>query len=193
MPWGSRPSMAALTRSGARNASDIAMLILRTLHSSRSAMRSAVAFGLVVSSSSQRRPRAIDATNVARFSERIGRACCGCLQRWPGTSSFALDIVRRLSRLLESLLLDSRCISSSCPNQRIEVGYAARSQRLGNLPIDFLVRRRAPQSIPAGTSALAEYDDGPPFRLRLDRASRPPPRFQGVPGPIDHAVRASGQ
>ena len=29
------------------------------------------------SSSSQRRPRAIDATKVARFSERIGRACCG--------------------------------------------------------------------------------------------------------------------
>ena len=53
------------------------MLTLRALHPSRLAMLSAVAFGLVVSSSSQRRPRAIDATNVARFSERIGRSCCG--------------------------------------------------------------------------------------------------------------------
>ena len=34
-------------------------------------------FSSVISSSSQRRPRAIDATKVARFSERIGRACCG--------------------------------------------------------------------------------------------------------------------
>ena len=77
MPWGSRPSMAALTRLGARNASEILMLTLRALHPSRLAMLSAVAFGLVVSSSSQRRPRAIDATDVARFSERIGRSCCG--------------------------------------------------------------------------------------------------------------------
>ena len=50
------------------------MLTLRALHPSRLAMLSAVAFGLVVSSSSQRRPRAIDATDVARFSERIGEA-----------------------------------------------------------------------------------------------------------------------
>ena len=55
MPWGSRPSMAALTRLGARNASEILMLTLRALHPSRLAMLSAVAFGLVVSSSSQRR------------------------------------------------------------------------------------------------------------------------------------------
>jgi hypothetical protein len=35
-----------------------------------------VAVTLVASSSSQRRPRAIDATNVARVSDRIGRAFC---------------------------------------------------------------------------------------------------------------------
>ena len=32
MPCGSRPSMAALMRSGARNASEIVILTLRTLH-----------------------------------------------------------------------------------------------------------------------------------------------------------------
>ena len=32
MPWGSRPSIAALTRSGARKASEMVMFTLRTLH-----------------------------------------------------------------------------------------------------------------------------------------------------------------
>jgi hypothetical protein len=50
------------------------MLIFRALHLSRFAMLSVVAERLVMSSSSQRRPRAIDATNVARVSDRIGRA-----------------------------------------------------------------------------------------------------------------------
>jgi hypothetical protein len=77
MPWGSLPSMAALTRSGARKASEIVMLIFRALHRSRFAMRSALAVGSSMSSSSQRRPRAIAATSLARVSERIGRACSG--------------------------------------------------------------------------------------------------------------------
>lgn len=76
IPCGSRPSIAALMRSGARNASEIVMLTLRTLHASRFAILSAVAVTSVASSSSQRRPRAIDATNVARVSDRIGRAFC---------------------------------------------------------------------------------------------------------------------
>jgi hypothetical protein len=67
--------MAALTRSGARKASEIVIFTLRTLHLSRLAMLSVVAVCSAISSSSQRRPRAIDATKVARFSERIGRAC----------------------------------------------------------------------------------------------------------------------
>ena len=69
--------MAALTRSGARKASEIVMFTLRMLQSSRFAMLSVVTDGSVVSSSSQRRPRAMAATNVALVSERIGRACCG--------------------------------------------------------------------------------------------------------------------
>jgi hypothetical protein len=77
MPCGSCPSMAALTRSGARKASEIVMLIFRVVQPSRPAMLSVVAAGSAMSSSSQRRPRAIDATRSARFSERIGRACLG--------------------------------------------------------------------------------------------------------------------
>ena len=77
MPYGSRPSMAALPRSGARKASEIVMLTFRTLQPSRSAMWSVVMDASVVSSSSQRRPRAMATTNVARVSDRIGRACCG--------------------------------------------------------------------------------------------------------------------
>ena len=73
IPCGSRPPMAALTRSGARKASEIVMLTMRTLHPSRSAMLSVLAAGSLMSSSSHRRPRAIDATRSARFSERIGR------------------------------------------------------------------------------------------------------------------------
>ena len=44
MPCGSRPSMAAVTRSGARKASEIVIFTLRTLHLSRLAMLSVVAF-----------------------------------------------------------------------------------------------------------------------------------------------------
>jgi hypothetical protein len=77
MPWGSRPSMAALTRSGARKASEIVMFTLRMLQFSRFAMLSVVIDASVVSSSSQQRPRAMAATNIARVSERIGRACRG--------------------------------------------------------------------------------------------------------------------
>jgi len=65
--------MAALTRSGERNASEIVLLILRGLHRSLLAMLSVVAFGSAVSSLSQIRPSAIDATSVARVSERMGR------------------------------------------------------------------------------------------------------------------------
>ena len=74
MPWGSRPSIAALTRLGARNASGILMFTLRALHplALGNAFRSGFSIGR--ESSSQRRPRAINATNVARFSSGSGEA-----------------------------------------------------------------------------------------------------------------------
>jgi hypothetical protein len=53
------------------------MLTFRAPQPSRLAMLSVVMDASIASSSSQRRPRAIAATNVARVSERIGRACCG--------------------------------------------------------------------------------------------------------------------
>src|SRR6266481_4702535 len=70
--------MAAFTRSGARKASEIVMLTLRMLHRSRLAMLSAFACESVRSSSSQRRPRAIDATRSARDS----RAYRTSVLRW---------------------------------------------------------------------------------------------------------------
>jgi hypothetical protein len=49
-------------------------LTLRTLQLSLFAMLSVLAVESPISSSSQRRPRAIEAISVARFSERIGRS-----------------------------------------------------------------------------------------------------------------------
>src|SRR2546430_9242447 len=72
MPRGSRPSMAALTSSGARNSSEIVILTCRMLHFSRAAICSTLVMVPATISSSQRRPRAIDATSVARVSARMG-------------------------------------------------------------------------------------------------------------------------
>ncbi len=90
MPCGSRPSMAALTRSGARKASEIVHI-----HLADAAPLSLgdAAVSAAISSSSQRRPRAIDATKVARFSERIGRACCGDIPSGTRIARRRLDIV----------------------------------------------------------------------------------------------------
>jgi hypothetical protein len=77
IPRGKRPSVAALTRSGARNASEIDMFTCRTLHCSRVAIVSASVTAPEIIWSSQRRPRAIDATSLARVSARIGRLPCG--------------------------------------------------------------------------------------------------------------------
>ena len=77
MPRGSRPSTAAFTSSGARNASEIVILTCRMLHLSRAAICSTLVTVPATISSSQRRPRAIDAMSVARVSARMGRRSCG--------------------------------------------------------------------------------------------------------------------
>src|SRR5712671_3716489 len=69
---GKCPSIAALTRSGARKASDTVMLTLRTLHWAPVAMLSVVAAGSSISSLSHRRPCAIAAISVAFVSDRMG-------------------------------------------------------------------------------------------------------------------------
>jgi len=62
---------------GRGRASEIVMLILRTLHCSRAAMVSTVTPELAMISFSQRRLRAIKVMRRARFSERIGRTARG--------------------------------------------------------------------------------------------------------------------
>ena len=54
----------------------------RMLHPCRPAMLSVVALGSVVSSLSQRRPCAMDATRSARLSERMGRLILGTPGFW---------------------------------------------------------------------------------------------------------------
>jgi hypothetical protein len=121
MPRGSLPSMAALTKSGARNASEIVMLTFRALQPSRFAILSTLAVGSVVSSSSQRRPRAIDATSVARVSERIGRESLGDVGPDDRTSRRRVEAVlcqgtwMRLSDLFFGRLVE-RTSSQSLPN-----------------------------------------------------------------------------
>ena|SRR6185437_2443790 len=79
--------MAALTRSGARKASEIVMLILRALQPSRCAIASAVFVRSITSSFNHCRPLAIEAIRSARFSDRIGR-----------TGSDDADAGKRISR-----------------------------------------------------------------------------------------------
>jgi hypothetical protein len=84
MPRGSRPSIAALTRSGARNANEIVMLTFRVLHPSRVAILSVVAVTSVVSSSSplgmpvqtsnilrRRKPKGLQSHDHAKKSGKI--------------------------------------------------------------------------------------------------------------------------
>ena len=73
MPRGKRPSTAALTMSGARNASEMVIFTCRTLHFWRVAICSMLAAEPETISSSQRRPRAIALTRRARRSMRVGR------------------------------------------------------------------------------------------------------------------------
>ena len=73
MPRGKRPSTAARTRSGARNASEIVMLTWRTLHFWRVAICLMSVTEPETISSSQRRPRAMALTRRARRSIRVGR------------------------------------------------------------------------------------------------------------------------
>jgi hypothetical protein len=82
MPRGRRPSTAALTRFGARKASEMAILTCRTLHFSRVQSSATVVTRPETTSSSHRRPRAIALTRRARRSNCSGRtllrdALCG--------------------------------------------------------------------------------------------------------------------
>jgi len=73
MPRDRRPSTAALTSCGERNASESVRLIWRTVHRSRFANCSASVIEPVMISSSHRRPRAIALISRRRRSMRSGR------------------------------------------------------------------------------------------------------------------------
>ena len=82
MPRGRRPSTAALTRLGARKASEMVILTCRTLHFSRAQSCATVVTRPETTSSSHRRPRAMALTRRARRSNCSGRtllrdALCG--------------------------------------------------------------------------------------------------------------------
>ena len=82
MPRGRRPSTAALTRLGARKASEMVILTCRTLHFSRVQSCATVVTRPETTSSSHQRPRAIALTRRARRSNCSGRtllraALCG--------------------------------------------------------------------------------------------------------------------
>src|SRR5260370_32542237 len=68
LPRGRRPSTTALTRSGARKASEMVILTCRTLHFSRAQSSATVVTRPETTSSSHRRPRAMALTRRARRS-----------------------------------------------------------------------------------------------------------------------------
>src|SRR4029079_5565957 len=105
--------MAALTRSGARNASEIVMLTLRTLQSSRRAIASALIAGLVMSSLNHRRPLAIEAMRRARFSDRIGRGGCEDGGSGNRTSLWRVDVVLRQGPPSRCFLFEPFLLASS--------------------------------------------------------------------------------
>jgi hypothetical protein len=73
MPRGRRPSTAALTRLGARKASEMVILTCRTLHFSRVQSCATVVTRPETTSFSHRRPRAMALTRRARRSNCSGR------------------------------------------------------------------------------------------------------------------------
>jgi len=73
MPRGRRPSTAAFTNCGARNASESVRLICRSVHRSRLANWAASVIEPAMISSSHRRPRAIALIRRRRRSARSGR------------------------------------------------------------------------------------------------------------------------
>jgi hypothetical protein len=73
-------------------------------------MLSAFEVGLVINSSSQRRPRAMDDTSVARFSERIGRIF----------AAFSDKGIRISRRRFDGALLQGMLITLASSTPRIE-------------------------------------------------------------------------
>jgi hypothetical protein len=133
MPRGRRPSTAALTRLGARKASEMVILTCRVLHFSRAQSSAIVVTRPKTTSSSHRRPRAMAPTRRARRSNCSGRVslrdalcgsriwrdfldggfCQGIVSGWSSGESDASSAVSDLS-LMTSWSLCTTIPATSC-------------------------------------------------------------------------------
>ncbi len=133
MPRGRRPSTAALTRLGARKASEIVILTCRTLHFSRAQSSATVVTRPETTSSSHRRPRAMALIKRVRRSNCSGRTslrdalcgsriwrdlldgglCQGIVSEWSSGESDASFALSDLS-LMISLSLCTTTLATGC-------------------------------------------------------------------------------
>jgi hypothetical protein len=139
-PLGRRPSIAAFTSVGDRNASEMVMLTCRTAHFSRAAICSASVAAPVMSSSSQCRPRAIavsmhrysPSSSVSFSSEKITVTGCRlwfCRHRRGLARAWRVaDSGRFVLRSAHSACAPSAAISSQAPQEQNS------APRLASLP-----------------------------------------------------------
>jgi hypothetical protein len=134
---------------------------LQTSRLTRSAMLSVVAVSSARSSSSQRRPPAIDATKVARFSERIGRACCGDIPSGRRIAILRSVSLRRVipprqfcdqmslsDNIIQKVLAFRAPLERYCPRDRFDSDCVLGTQFESSQPHHALsVQRRFPGSL----------------------------------------------
>ena len=133
---------------------------LQTSRLTRSAMLSVVAVSSARSSSSQRRPPAIDATKVARFSERIGRACCGDIPSGRRIAILRSVSLRRVipprqfcdqmslsDNIIQKVLAFRAPLERYCPRDRFDSDCVLGTQFESSQPHHaFLLKQRFPDS-----------------------------------------------
>ena len=96
IPWGSRPSIAALMRSSARNASEIVMLTCRTLQPPRPAMLSVF---VVRAARSLDHQAALDELNKMRRPKRASM-CITAKRAYPHWSFRGVSLLPSLRRVI---------------------------------------------------------------------------------------------
>ena len=128
---------------------------LQTSRLTRSAMLSVVAVSSARSSSSQRRPPAIDATKVARFSERSGRACCGDIPSGRRIAILRSVSLRRVipprqfcdqmslsDNIIQKVLAFRAPLERYCPRDRFDSDCVLGTQFESSQPHHVLSRKR---------------------------------------------------
>jgi hypothetical protein len=160
-PRGRRPSTAALTRLGARKASEMAMLTCRMLHFSRMQISATVVTRPETTSSSHRRPRAMALTRRALRSNCSGRTslrdvlfgsrirrdllegCQGIVRDRSSGESDASSALSDLSRTISRSLCTTIPATSCARSPRSPKGHNA-----GRRPVLF-----------GGEMLVQEFDD----------------------------------